>query len=178
MPARAAVRGGAKGISAINTILSCTGVDMDTLRPIPTVEGHSTYGGYSYAAVKPIALRMVSELARDGDVGEVSGIGGVSKASDAIEHLLLGASTVQLCTGPMLQGAGMVTDLISGLDEFMDKKGFKTVREFVGMSNAYFTTHHDLADRQVAAKAAKAGQSTDMQWGEDLTTTTAELTTN
>ena len=51
--------------SAINTILSVTGVDMKTLRPLPTVAGHSTPGGYSYAAVKPIALRMVSELKRD-----------------------------------------------------------------------------------------------------------------
>jgi dihydropyrimidine dehydrogenase (NADP+) len=176
-PARAAFKAGAKGVSAINTILSCTGVDLKTLRPIPTVEGYATYGGYSYAAVKPIALRMVSQLARDEAVGEISGIGGVAKASDAIEHLLLGASTVQLCTGPMLQGHEMVKGLISGLDEFMEEKGFKSVREFVGVSLPYFTTHHDLADRQRDAKLAKAG-GTDMQWGEDLTKTTADLTTN
>ena len=60
-PARAAMRGGAHGVSAINTILSVTGVDMKTLRPLPTVAGRSTPGGYSYA-VKAIALRMVSEL--------------------------------------------------------------------------------------------------------------------
>jgi dihydropyrimidine dehydrogenase (NADP+) len=177
-PARSAFKAGAKGVSAINTILSCTGVDLKTLRPIPTVEGYATYGGYSYAAVKPIALRMVSQLARDDAVGEISGIGGVSKASDAIEHLLLGASTVQLCTGPMLQGHEMVKGLISGLDEFMEEKGFESVREFVGMSLPYFTTHHDLADRQQMAKKAKAGEATDMQWGEDLTKTTADLTTN
>jgi len=176
-PARAAFNAGAKGVSAINTILSCTGVDLKTLRPIPTVEGYATYGGYSYAAVKPIALRMVSQLARDPDVGEISGIGGVSKATDAIEHLLLGASTVQLCTGPMLQGHGMVKGLISGLEEFMEEKGFESVRDFVGVSLPYFTTHHDLADRQKEAKLAKAG-GTDMQWGEDLTKTTADLTTN
>jgi dihydropyrimidine dehydrogenase (NADP+) len=176
-PARAAMRGGAAGVSAINTILSCTGVDLKTLRPIPTVEGHATYGGYSYAAVKPIALRMVSELARDGAVGEVSGIGGVAKASDAIEHLLLGASTVQACTAPMLQGHEMVQGLIDGLEEFMDEKGFTSVREMVGLSLPYFTTHHDLAEKQAAAKAS-AGKSSDMQWGEDLTKTTSELTTN
>jgi dihydropyrimidine dehydrogenase (NADP+) len=176
-PARAAFRGGAKGVVAINTILSCTGVDLETLRPIPTVEGHATYGGYSYAAVKPIALRMVSELARDEAVGEISGVGGVAKASDAIEHLLLGASTVQLCTGPMLQGHGMVKGLIEGLDAFMEAKGFTSVRDFVGHSNAFFTTHHNLHELQSAAKkAAKAGS--DEQWGEDLTTTTDALTTN
>jgi len=179
LPGKAAFRGGAKGVAAINTILSCTGVDLKTLRPIPTVEGYATYGGYSYAAVKPIALRMVSELARDPDIGEISGIGGVAKAQDAIEHILLGASTVQLCTGPMLQGHEMVKGLISGLDDFMEEKGFKTVREFVGASLPYFTTHGDLADRQREAKAAKAGEaSTDLQWGDDLRTTTADLTTN
>lgn len=176
-PGRAAMRGGAKGVSAINTILSCTGVDLKTLRPIPTVEGHATYGGYSYAAVKPIALRMVSELARDGGVGEVSGIGGVTKASDAIEHLLLGASTVQACTAPMLQGHEMVQGLIEGLEAFMDEKGFKSVREMVGYSLPYFTTHHDLAEKQAAAKKATS-KSSDLQWEEDLTKTTAELTTN
>jgi len=176
-PAKSAMKAGAKGVTAINTILSCTGVDLKTLRPIPTVEGYSTYGGYSYAAVKPIALRMVSQLARDDGVGEISGVGGVAKASDAIEHLLLGASTVQLCTGPMLQGHEMVKGLIDGLDEFMEEKGFESVREFVGASLPYFTTHHDLADRQAKAKKA-AGKKSDLQWGEDLTTTTADLTTN
>ena len=120
---------------------------------------------------------MVSELARDDAVGEISGVGGVSKASDAIEHLLLGASTVQLCTGPMLPGHGMVTGLIEGLNDFMDAKGFESVRDMVGLSNQYFTTHHDLADRQAAAKKA-AGKKSDMQWGDDLTKTTTELTTN
>jgi dihydropyrimidine dehydrogenase (NADP+) len=176
-PARAAFRGGAKGVTAINTILSCTGVDLKTLRPIPTVEGYATYGGYSYAAVKPIALRMVSQLARDEAVGDISGVGGVSKPSDAIEHLLLGASTVQLCTGPMLQGHGMVKDLIEGLEAFMEDKGFQSVDEFVGASLPYFTTHHDLADRQAAAKKS-AVKSSDMQWGNDLTEVTNELTTN
>src|SRR5579871_3761339 len=62
-PGRAALRGGATGLSAINTIRSVMGVDLDTLRPEPTVEGYTTPGGYSCRAVKPIALRMVMELA-------------------------------------------------------------------------------------------------------------------
>ena len=63
-PALAAQRGGAAGVSAINTILACIGINLKTLRPLPTVEGHSTFGGYSYLAVKPIALRMVAQIAR------------------------------------------------------------------------------------------------------------------
>ena len=199
LPARAAMRGGAQGVSAINTILSVTGVDMKTLRPLPTVAGHSTPGGYSYAAVKPIALRMVSELKRDAPDMEVSGIGGVVtvrarrdrapphpashapslplQARDAIEHILLGASTVQSCTGPMIHGTGMVEGLIDGLGDFLGEKGFGSVREVVGHSLPYFTTHHDLADRQKAKKEGTE-KSSDMQWGDDLTTTTQELMTN
>src|SRR5213079_3373188 len=95
-PASAAVRGGAHGISAINTILSVIGVDLNTLRPMPTVEGHTVPGGYSSQAVKPIALRMVSQLALGlpKDVS-ISGIGGIETAHDAIEFFLLGASTGQ-----------------------------------------------------------------------------------
>src|SRR5256886_2726829 len=96
-PALAAVRGGANGISAINTILSVIGVDLNTLRPMPTVEGHTVPGGYSSQSVKPIALRMVSQLALGlpKDVS-VSGIGGIETSHDAIEFLLSRASTVKL----------------------------------------------------------------------------------
>jgi dihydropyrimidine dehydrogenase (NADP+)/dihydropyrimidine dehydrogenase (NAD+) subunit PreA len=179
MPARAAMRAGAAGVSAINTILAVIGVDLKTLRPQPTVEGHSTPGGYSYAAVKPIALRMVAELCLDAPDMEVSGIGGVVQAEDAIEHLLLGASTVQVCTGAMLHGHAMVQGLIEGLHAFMEENNFETVRSFVGKSLPYFTTHHDLVDRQREAKATRAGlRNRDMEWGDDLSKTTDELTTN
>ena len=63
-PSRAALRGGATGIAAINTIRSVIGVNLETLRPEPSVEGYTTPGGYSSRAVKPIALRMVMEVAQ------------------------------------------------------------------------------------------------------------------
>src|SRR5881397_3422009 len=129
-PALAAVRGGANGISAINTILSVIGVDLDTLRPMPTVEGHSVPGGYSSQAVRPIALRMVSQLALGlPEKVSISGIGGIENSHDAIEFMLLGASTVQICTGVMLQGVKMVDELQGGLTKFMSEKGFKSVQE-------------------------------------------------
>ncbi len=178
-PARAAIRGGASGVAAINTILAVIGVNLETLRPMPTVEGHSTPGGYSYYAVKPIALRMVAEMMLDNPDLTVSGIGGVVHAEDAIEFLLLGAQTVQVCTGVMLHGHKMVTGLIDGLHEFLDKKGMNSVTELVGKSLPYFTTHHDLVDRQVAAKAEKAGQAKrDLEWGENISEQTDNLTTN
>src|SRR5207253_4711473 len=136
--------GGASGISAINTILSVIGVNLDTLRPMPTVEGHTVPGGYSSQAVRPIALRMVSQLALalPKEVS-VSGIGGIENSHDAIEFMLLGASTVQICTGVMLQGVKMVDELKQGLEKFLTDKGFNSVQEIVGKSLPYFSTHMD-----------------------------------
>ena len=74
-----------------------------TLRPLPTVEGHSVPGGYSGQAVRPIALRQVMEVARANPGVEISGIGGIETGTDAAQFMLLGASTVQVCTGAMLR---------------------------------------------------------------------------
>src|SRR3954470_10872049 len=115
VPARAAVAGGADGISAINTILCVIGVNLETLRPMPTVEGHSEPGGYSGQAVRPIALRQVMEIARACPGVSVSGMGGVECADDAAQFFLMGASTVQVCTGAMLQGYEMIEGLCNGL---------------------------------------------------------------
>jgi dihydropyrimidine dehydrogenase (NADP+) len=180
-PALAAVRGGAHGISAINTILSVIGVDLNTLRPMPTVEGHTVPGGYSSQAVKPIALRMVSQLA----LGlpkeiSISGIGGIETAHDAIEFLLLGASTVQICTGVMLHGVKMIDELQEGLAKFMTDKEFGSVQEIVGHSLQYFSTHMELVQKMKLAKRVKAGEaSRDNEWAQkDITEKTAELTSN
>src|ERR1700737_1797790 len=141
-PSLAAVRGGAAGISAINTILSVIGVNLDTLRPMPTVEGYTVPGGYSSQAVKPIALRMVSQLALSlPKETSISGIGGIETAHDVIEFMLLGASTVQICTGVMLKGVKMVDELQQGLAKFMTDKGFNSVRGMVGRALLSFSTH-------------------------------------
>jgi len=178
-PSLAAVRGGAVGISAINTILSVIGVDLDTLRPLPCVEGYTVPGGYSSQAVRPIALRMVSQLARALPEGvSISGIGGIERSHDAIEFLLLGASTVQLCTGVMLHGVRVIDELQEGLARFMTDKGFETVQEIVGKSIPFFSTHMDLVQRMKEAKRIRAGESSrDNDWAEkSITEKTEELT--
>jgi dihydroorotate dehydrogenase subfamily 1 len=180
-PALAAVQGGAKGISAINTILSVIGVDLETLRPLPTVEGHCVPGGYSAQAVRPIALRMVSQLALAiPDDVSISGIGGIETSHDALEFILLGSSTVQICTGVMLQGVKMIDELKEGVEKFMVDKGFSSVQEIVGKSLPYFSTHMELVQRMKAAKRSKAGEaSRDNEWAQqDITEKTTELTSN
>ncbi len=165
-PARAALRSGCEGIAAINTILSVMGVDLDTLRPEPTVEGYSVPGGYSCKAVRPIALRMVMELATmmygtersEGEFSDrtISAIGGVESGEHAAQFILLGASTVQVCTGVMIHGYKLAGQMCDELSAFMDKHGFATIEEFRGHSLKYFSTHADLVQRQKDAKASQA----------------------
>ncbi|MBK9421935.1 MAG: NAD-dependent dihydropyrimidine dehydrogenase subunit PreA [Flavobacteriales bacterium] len=132
-PARAARAGGSDAISLINTIQSVIGVDLDTFVPSPNVDGKSTNGGYCGPAVKPIALNMLKNCAQDQQVGiPISGIGGVENWRDAAEFILLGATSVQVCTAVMHFGFGIIRDLKTGLEGYMDEKGFKTIEDFRG----------------------------------------------
>ncbi len=159
-PSRAALKAGCHGISAINTIRSIMGVNLETLRPEPTVEGHSTPGGYSSVAIRPIALRMCAEIAtmiRSEFPGRtLSGIGGIERGSHAAEFILLGADTVQVCTGVMKFGYGMVREMKDELLRFMEKHGFDTLADFKGRSLGYLTTHAALVDMQREKKADRA----------------------
>lgn len=185
VPAGSALRAGADGIAMINTILSVSGIDLKTLRPMPTVEGHSVPGGYSGQAVRPIALRQVMEVARANPGVEISGIGGIETGFDAAQFFLLGASTVQVCTGAMLRGYEIISELKDELAKFMTDQKFTTIRELVGKSLPYFTTHHDLVERQKAARDAKeaarasAKKAMDVEtWKGDIAKETSTLVTN
>ncbi len=124
-PAAAAMRGGAEAVSLINTINSITSVDLDLFAPEPTIDGKGAHGGYCGPAVKPIALNMVAEIARDPDLAglPISGIGGITTWRDAAEFLALGAGSVQVCTAAMTYGFKVVEEMISGLSLYLDDKG-------------------------------------------------------
>jgi dihydropyrimidine dehydrogenase (NAD+) subunit PreA len=133
--ARAAKRGGANGLSAINTINSITGIDLDTLTPRPNVDGKSSHGGYCGPAVKPIALNMVQQVMADPESAlPLSGIGGISSWRDAAEFILLGCGTVQVCTAAMHFGYRIVEDMAEGLENWMREKKFNSIQEFRGLS--------------------------------------------
>jgi dihydropyrimidine dehydrogenase (NAD+) subunit PreA len=151
--ARAARKGRADAVSAINTINSITGVDLDTFTPRPNVGGLSSHGGYCGPAVKPIALHLVQQIAADPEVGiPISGIGGISTWREAAEFILLGCGTVQVCTAAMHYGYRIVEDMIDGLSNWMDEKGFATIEDFRGLSVPKITEwkHLDLNYRIVA----------------------------
>lgn len=229
-PARAALAAGCDGVSAINTILSVMSVDLNTLRPEPTVEGFTVAGGYSCKAVRPIALRMVMELATmmyGGNSGKpipsaldaipapdrksasldtgtisaighfdpqtnpgefsdrsLSAIGGIETGDDAAQFILLGASTIQVCTGVMIHGYGLVKSMCEQLAAFMELHSFNTIDDFRGHALQYFTTHAELVRRQAAIKAAdKAARSgmvtEDKRWdGEKFVEQSNDLVAN
>jgi dihydropyrimidine dehydrogenase (NAD+) subunit PreA len=132
-PAVAAVEGGGDAISLINTIQSIVGVDIDNFVPYPIVDGKSTNGGYCGPAVKPIAMNMLKNCAQHPQVKiPISGIGGVENWRDAVEFILLGAASVQVCTAVMHYGFGIIREMAAGLEQYMDEKGFKTLDDFRG----------------------------------------------
>ena len=121
-PAEAARRGGADAVSLINTINSITSVDLDLFAPQPTIDGKGSHGGYCGPAVKPIALNMVAEIARNPATAglPISGIGGVTTWRDAAEFMALGAGNVQVCTAAMTYGFKVVQEMITGLHDYLD----------------------------------------------------------
>ncbi len=136
--ANAAVKGGADAISAINTVESLIGIDIETATPLPiaygidTTEQMSTYGGFCGPAVKPIGLRFVSQIAKAHPNIPISGIGGIENWSSAIEYLMVGARTLQVCTAVMWHGFSIIKDMISGLTEFMERKGYESLDSIIG----------------------------------------------
>jgi dihydropyrimidine dehydrogenase (NAD+) subunit PreA len=147
-PARAAVKGRASALSLINTVNSLMGVDLDNFTIQPDVGGKGSHGGYAGKAIKPIALHMVSAVAADEVIQKsrlpISGIGGIEDWRDAAEFMLLGATSVQVCTAVMHWGFRIVEDMIEGMSNWMDDKGFKTVYDFIGKSIPRISTFGDF----------------------------------
>src|SRR5215471_7641644 len=145
-PARAAKTGGADGVSLINTLNSITSIDLDIMAPTPTVDGKGTHGGYCGPAVKPIALHMVAEIARDGITRglPISAIGGIATWRDAAEFIALGAGTVQVCTAAMHYGFKIVDDMIDGMKNWMDEKGYGEIEDFRGRAVRNYAHWGDL----------------------------------
>ena len=133
-PGLAAIQGGTDSISLINTVKSIIGIDLDSYAPYPVVDGKGTNGGYCGPAVKPIAMHMLKELAQHPEINKVpiSGIGGIENWRDVVEYILLGATSIQVCTAAMHYGFGIIREMEAGLIRFMEEKGYNTIYDFVG----------------------------------------------
>lgn len=132
-PAMFAKKGGADAISAINTIRAISDVGLEDFIPRPNVGGIGAISGYSGPAVKPIALRFIAEMAQNRELGlPLSAMGGIETWVDALEFLLVGATTLQVTTGIIHYGYRMVEDLIEGLTDYMAAKNIVSLTDLIG----------------------------------------------
>jgi len=116
---------GADSVSLINTLLGMA-IDSERRKPILS----TITGGLSGPAVKPIALRMVWQVAKVVKI-PVIGLGGIMNAADAIEFMLAGASAIQIGTANFIDPTVSVK-VVDGINEYLDRKGFKSVTEIIG----------------------------------------------
>ncbi len=147
--AEAVKRSGCDGVTASNSVPALMGIALDTLRPIPNVGGYSTYSGLTGAAIKPITLRAVAEIARHVPGLIISGNGGIMNWRDSVELLAVGAGNVQICTAVMLHGFGIIEDLTSGLYNYLEDMRFNSVTDLIGVSLPYITDHDSLPRQKV-----------------------------
>lgn len=141
--ARAAERGGARALCAIDSLEGVVGVDLTNLSPLPSVQGYSSRGGYSGRAIKPVALRCLADIAASVRI-PISGVGGIYDWRDALEFLLMGASTVQVCTAVMHRGYDIARDLCDGLARWLDARGYQDPADVVGLALPKLTEHERL----------------------------------
>lgn len=116
---------GADSVSLINTLM---GMSIDAERRRPRLS--TITGGLSGACVKPVALRMVWQVAKAVKI-PVIGLGGISSATDAIEFMLAGASAIQIGTANFIDPA-ITVKVVDGIEEYLTRHGFKSVSEIVG----------------------------------------------
>jgi dihydropyrimidine dehydrogenase (NAD+) subunit PreA len=141
--ARAVERGGGDGICAIDSVEAIAGIDLDTLSPLPSVQGYSSRGGYTGRAIKPVGLKCVADIAQSVDL-PITGVGGIYDWRDALEYISLGASTLQVCTAVMHLGFRIVRDLCDGLERWMSTHGYERIDQIVGLSLPKVVDHEML----------------------------------
>jgi len=129
--AETAVKAGADAITAINTVRAMT-IDIETTRPLLA----NRIGGLSGPAIKPIAVRCVYEIHRRVDA-PVVGCGGATTWQDAVEFMLAGASAVQIGTAVAFEGLEVFKSVAEGIEAYLKKMGFGSVKEIVGLSHKH-----------------------------------------
>ncbi len=152
-PAIYAKKGGADGISAVNTFRAISGIGLDDQVPRPNVFGIGAMSGYSGSAIKPIALHFIAEMAQCPELDlPLSAMGGVETWIDALEYLLVGATTIQVTTGIIHYGYRIVEDMIEGISDYMASRGITSMADLIGKSLPHLKTtdNFDLNRQGVA----------------------------
>lgn len=126
--AKAVERGGADIISMINTLLGMS-IDIETQKPVLA----NKMGGLSGPAIRPVAVRMVYQVYESVNL-PIIGMGGISTWQDAVEFMLAGASAVSIGTANFVNPMAPI-DVLSGLEEYSRKRGYKSIKEIVGLAH-------------------------------------------
>jgi dihydropyrimidine dehydrogenase (NAD+) subunit PreA len=137
--AEACQEAGADALSVTNSVRAFAGVDIYSGRP-----RLRAFGGYTGPAIKPIIQRLVIEVGQACDL-PISAIGGISSWQDAVEYIMLGATTVQVATHVMWKGWGVFTRLLDGFEKFMIEQGYASVEDMRGTALPHVTTTEALA---------------------------------
>jgi len=129
--AKSAEEAGADAITAVNTVKAMA-IEIETCRPILA----NKFGGLSGPAIKPIAVRCVYDVYRSVNV-PIIGCGGITSWQDAVEFMLAGASAVQIGTAVAFKGVGIFSSVTKGIQDYLERKGFKNVKELVGIAHKF-----------------------------------------
>ena len=148
--AQMAKNAGCDGVTAVNTMQSMLGVDLDSFVPYPNVHGKSFYGGMSGRALKPIGLRAVSQISIATKL-PIMGVGGITNWQDAVEYILLGASVTQICTAVMLNGMEIIQPMLEGLNKYLRDKQLSSLEQLIGQANQYIVPHSELSRSKMHA---------------------------
>ncbi len=129
--AKNAEKAGAKAVSAINTVSCLMGVDIEREMLFPPVFGYTTYGGLSGPGVKPIGLKAVSSIYNNTKL-TISGIGGISNFSNAIEYIMCGATSVQVCTDTIMNGFNNIKDWKMSTIDYLKRHNYGSIEDIRG----------------------------------------------
>jgi dihydropyrimidine dehydrogenase (NAD+) subunit PreA len=145
--ARGAFLGGVDAISSSNTFPSLPLIDPETLEFQMNVDGFVSSGGLGGPAILPLSLAKIAQLTQAFPDKAFSGIGGVAEFAHALNYFLLGCGTVQVCTAAMLDhaiGPNVLKRLVSGMAETMDRHGWNTVDDYLGLRRARIVSHSQI----------------------------------
>jgi dihydropyrimidine dehydrogenase (NAD+) subunit PreA len=145
--AEASFRGGADAVSSSNTFPSLPLIDPETLDFEINVDGYVSFGGLGGPAILPLSLAKMAEMTRRFPDRAFSGIGGIATFAHALNYFLLGCGTVQVCTAAMLDhavGPNVIRGLVSGMTEFMERRGYASLDDFRGVRRDRVVPHSQI----------------------------------
>lgn len=140
---KAVEKAGADGLAAINTVQGFLGINLDTLEPNLNVDGYSTYGGLSGEIVKPIGLRIVSQIRQASNL-PILGMGGISTWQDAVQYIAAGSDVVQICTEVMLNGFKIIDKLKKDLLNYLENKNIDNILKLKNVAVTKVISHEQL----------------------------------